>query len=113
MTSWYTTKRMEGAGGFSGARDESQGRWGKEPQPEVTGAPGEALSGTHLAYCSVNDIELLLAKAFTGAHGPLYCSVVYFCLWFPLSTDKLVRSCTMQQLSSAEATCSTLPLLGV
>lgn len=44
-------------GGFSGARDESQGRWGKEPQPEVTGAPGEALSGGPRGSDSASQLE--------------------------------------------------------
>ena len=33
------------AGGFSGARDEGQGRWGREPQAPSGNAPGDALEG--------------------------------------------------------------------
>ena len=33
------------AGGFSGARDEGQGRWGREASAPVAQAPSEALSG--------------------------------------------------------------------
>lgn len=75
MTTWYTTKRMEGAGGFSGARDESQGRWGKEPQPEVTGAPGEALSGKHLAYVVLSTLNCCLRRPSQEHTG--HCTVAW------------------------------------
>ncbi len=44
-------------GGFSGARDEGQGRWGREASAPVAQAPGEALSGesfhVHAALASI------------------------------------------------------------
>lgn len=39
-------------GGFSGARDEGQGRWGREASAPVVPAPSEALSGESI-YAAV------------------------------------------------------------
>lgn len=37
--------RIVSSGGFSGARDEGQGRWGREASAPGAQAPSEALSG--------------------------------------------------------------------
>ena len=38
------------SGGFSGARDEGQGRWGREAPAPTANAPSDALSGMHLKF---------------------------------------------------------------
>ncbi len=49
------------SGGFSGARDEGQGRWGREASAPVAHAPSEALSSesihVHAAVASVTTLR--------------------------------------------------------
>lgn len=50
---------MHGAGGFSGARDEGQGRWGREAPPPVAHAPSEALSGKSSSMSTLCSAQLV------------------------------------------------------
>ena len=55
------------SGGFSGARDEGQGRWGREASAPVAQAPSEALSGesihVHDALCHYSHRMLFPSSA--------------------------------------------------
>lgn len=50
------------AGGFSGARDEGQGRWGREPQAPPANAPGDALTGGPRGSDSGSQLERGLSE---------------------------------------------------
>lgn len=50
------------AGGFSGARDEGQGRWGREPQAPSANASGDALAGGPRGSDSGSQLERGLSE---------------------------------------------------
>ncbi len=56
------------AGGFSGARDEGQGRWGREASAPVAQVPSEALSGESIhVHAAVASVTTLRECIFTSS----------------------------------------------